>query len=61
MRGGLVWVSPQRCWVENGGGGPVTKAALEVKLVLLLHLGLGKAASIAFGGQGDWVKIQALT
>ena len=27
----------------------------------LLHLGPGKTASIAFGGQGDWVKIQALT
>ena len=36
------------------------KAALEVKLVLLLHLGLGKAASIAFERQGyDWIKIQS--
>ena len=36
----------------------MTKAALEVKLVLLLCLGLGKAASIAFGGQGSWVEVQ---
>ena len=47
--GELVWVSPQKCWVGNGGRGPAMKAALEVKLVLLLCLGLGKAASIAFG------------
>ena len=50
MGEGLVWVSPQRCWVRNGGG-PAIKAALGMKLVLLLHLGLDKAASVAFEGQ----------
>ena len=35
------------------------KAALEVKLVFLLCLGLGKVASIAFGRQGDQVKVQS--
>ena len=34
------------------------RAALEVKLVLLLHLDLDKAASIAFGRQGSWVEVQ---
>ena len=36
----------------------MTKAALGVKLVLLLRLGLNKAASIAFGRQGGWVEVQ---
>ena len=52
MGGGLVWVSLWWCWVRNGGGGPAMKAVLEVKLVLLLCLGLVKVASVAFGRQG---------
>ena len=34
------------------------KAALGMKLVLLLHLGLGKVASIAFGRQGAGSKFE---
>ena len=36
----------------------MTKAALGVKLVLLLYLSLGKVASIAFGEQEGWVEVQ---
>ena len=36
----------------------MTKAALGIKLVLLLHLGLDKAASIAFGRQGAGSKFE---
>ena len=36
----------------------MTKTALGMKLVLLLHLGLDKVASIAFERQGDWVEVQ---
>ena len=51
MRGELIWVSPQRCWVRNGGEGPTTRAALGIKLVLLVHLDLSKTASMAFERQ----------
>ena len=60
MRGGLVWISPWMCWVENGGRGPVTRAALGMKLVLLLCLDLGKAASVAFERQGVGLKFQGM-
>ena len=36
----------------------MTKAALGVKLVLLLCLGLGKAASVALGRQGVELKLK---
>ena len=36
------------------------KAALGIKLVLLLCLDLGKAASIAFGKQGGGLRFKVL-